>query len=92
METKRIKLKCSHSVSRVHKYAPVGRRHLLRSASFTSPSVIVGSRRQTAATNPKEGAAISQLRTPSADKQFWGSVINVGVEPHPGIPQKAERV
>lgn len=45
METKGIKLKCSHSVSTVHKYAPVGRRHLLRSASFTSPSVSVGSRR-----------------------------------------------
>lgn len=45
METKGIKLKCSHSVSRVHKYAPVGRRHLLRSASFTSPSVSVASRR-----------------------------------------------
>lgn len=37
--------------------------------------------RQTADSNPKEGAAISQLCTGSTDKQFWGSVINVGVEP-----------
>lgn len=97
METKRIKLKCSHSVSRVHKHAPVGRRHLLRSASFTSPSVIVGCRRHqrqtaAAATNPKKGATISQLRTTSTDKQFWGSMTNAGAVPHPGIPQKAEKV